>query len=61
MDPVYGLVLWLAYALIDGEPRAHAFPDEATCQAGVQSARAARIAVSDCVKVTLPAPKLATL
>lgn len=55
------LVLWVAYAIVNGEPMPKMFPSEEICLEAVQNARNHGLAASDCVKVSLPAPKIATL
>jgi hypothetical protein len=52
------LFIWIAAAFLpDGAARYGAFDSKETCESAVESARAAGLFATDCVKVELPKPK----
>lgn len=56
---VIALVVYVAAAFVAGEeePRWGVFTDKPACEAAVARVRATGYFATDCVKVTMPAPK----
>jgi len=50
------LVVWIAFAVVNGQPYPVVFPSAESCQSAVNEARNSAVAASDCVRIELPVP-----